>query len=703
MSDQITINVVPDSFVTVTAEEGNENVYLNPITLNQGIINHSTTHISGGSDELLHNALGGLNGGTSGQFYHLTSQEYSNLVTGQVIRPSDTGLFYASSNPSGFITGISDIVYTTGNQNIAGLKNFYTRPQVNGIGVLLSGEGGGGGSASGDYLPLSGGTITGDLIVTGFINGDSGNFNNLNAEQKYFIDSNQALSLQNNIESWNLDVSLTTVWREYLDPDYGILDSISDIEFKNDGSILYVLDPSYLKIIAFSLNTPWDITFGVSSIQEYYIDGEFNSAGGFAFSVDGLYMFVMSSNNGGSNKIVRYDLGTPWDISSASLSQTKTTASIGIPTSSLRCLRFSKDGTKMFIIAEGTTFDRIYEVSLTTAWSLTSTTVVQFLNTRDSPFVSNSPRSIRFNNDGSRMFFIDGMSSSITDTRRYIIEVGLPNGYSLSNPNYRGRSIQIDAPTVRSLYYNDDCQRCFVIPSDVANITTAFNTAPKITIGEFNDYDNYSSDNIVADKLTLTSEYDALNVFGPSKFDNLASFLYGLQIGPNYSVNNAPIYFGTNSQIYSNASGIITFDNYSTGNFDKLRLGGLTNSFPAIKRNSAGIDIVTADATNALTTLRAGNTSFNNISGNACTLSGNLLVNTNSLFVNASTDRVGVGTTSPTEKLTVYGNISGSGSVIINNDFESMDSTKGVILKAPNGSRFRITINNSGALTTTAL
>lgn len=169
MSDQITINVIPDSFVTVTAEEGNENVYLNPITLNQGIINHSTTHASGGSDELLHNALGGLNGGTSGQFYHLTSQEYSNLVTGQVIRPSDTGLFYASSNPSGFITGISDIVYTTGDQNIAGLKNFYTRPQVNGIGVLLSGEGGGGGSASGDYLPLSGGTLTGSLSVSGDI------------------------------------------------------------------------------------------------------------------------------------------------------------------------------------------------------------------------------------------------------------------------------------------------------------------------------------------------------------------------------------------------------------------------------------------------------------------------------------------------------------------------------------------------------
>jgi hypothetical protein len=47
---------------------------------------------------------------------------------------------YSISNPSGFITGINNIVYDFGNQNISGIKNFYLRPTVNGTGILLSGD-----------------------------------------------------------------------------------------------------------------------------------------------------------------------------------------------------------------------------------------------------------------------------------------------------------------------------------------------------------------------------------------------------------------------------------------------------------------------------------------------------------------------------------------------------------------------------------
>lgn len=88
--------------------------------------------------------------------------------------------YYSINNPSGFITGIdlsnyvtktngqfndrptvngtgvllsgeaanvdlSSTVQITGDQNISGIKNFYSRPTVNGTGVLLSGEAAGGG------------------------------------------------------------------------------------------------------------------------------------------------------------------------------------------------------------------------------------------------------------------------------------------------------------------------------------------------------------------------------------------------------------------------------------------------------------------------------------------------------------------------------------------------------------------------------
>ncbi len=114
MSDSVVINVISPQTNTISISDTGENIYLNPLTLNQGIINHSVTHQSGGSDQLLHNLLGGLQGGSGSNYYHLTSGEYANLVTGLVVRPSETGVFitssqtgafYAASNASGFVTG----------------------------------------------------------------------------------------------------------------------------------------------------------------------------------------------------------------------------------------------------------------------------------------------------------------------------------------------------------------------------------------------------------------------------------------------------------------------------------------------------------------------------------------------------------------------------------------------------------------------
>lgn len=58
---------------------------------------------------------------------------------GTVITSNDTGAFYPSNNPSGFITS-QNVVYATGDQTISGLKDFVSRPTVNTVPVLLSGE-----------------------------------------------------------------------------------------------------------------------------------------------------------------------------------------------------------------------------------------------------------------------------------------------------------------------------------------------------------------------------------------------------------------------------------------------------------------------------------------------------------------------------------------------------------------------------------
>jgi hypothetical protein len=139
MSINVQVSPIPNINILV----GNSGNLLN--LLPQDYTLHANTHISGGIDSIDHNYLLGLQGGQNNQYYHLTSGQFNNLnsiisSTGTYTLHSETGAFYASSNPSGFITGINNIVYDFGNQNISGIKNFYSRPTVNGTGILLSGD-----------------------------------------------------------------------------------------------------------------------------------------------------------------------------------------------------------------------------------------------------------------------------------------------------------------------------------------------------------------------------------------------------------------------------------------------------------------------------------------------------------------------------------------------------------------------------------
>ena len=67
-------------------------------------------------------------------------------ISGANIDLVDSSLSISGNlNVGGTIQGninlaVTNVIYNTGNQNISGIKNFYSRPTINGTGVLLSGE-----------------------------------------------------------------------------------------------------------------------------------------------------------------------------------------------------------------------------------------------------------------------------------------------------------------------------------------------------------------------------------------------------------------------------------------------------------------------------------------------------------------------------------------------------------------------------------
>jgi len=95
------------------------------VSIGAPVSNHAITHAPSGSDSLEN-------------YYYPRSNPSGYAGSGDF---ATTG--YVADVSGAIVSQInfpSNVVFTTGDQNISGVKNFYSRPTVNGTGVLLSGE-----------------------------------------------------------------------------------------------------------------------------------------------------------------------------------------------------------------------------------------------------------------------------------------------------------------------------------------------------------------------------------------------------------------------------------------------------------------------------------------------------------------------------------------------------------------------------------
>ena len=121
------------------------------------------------------------------------------------------------------------------------------------------------------------------------------------------------------------------------------------------------------------------------------------------------------------------------------------------------------------------------------------------------------------------------------------------------------------------------------------------------------------------------------------------------------------------------SGGTITGDVTVTGGLSADRI--YTTQLDALSANITVIDIkqyelsgfnVTGNVT-INGTVSAGNLSAGDITAENARFTGNLTVDTNTLFVDSVNNRVGIGTTTPNERLTVSGNLSASGDITASN------------------------------------
>jgi DNA-binding beta-propeller fold protein YncE len=149
-------------------------------------------------------------------------------------------------------------------------------------------------------------------------------------------------------------------------------DYIEGLFFKTDGNKMYEVDFVNAEIYESDLSTPWDIS--TASLNNS-VSSNGTKPMGLFFKPDGKKFYVIDSD---TDKIYENGLSTAWEISTASLNQSVSTVSI-YPAG----LSFRPDGSKLYEIGGDDNSDEIHERNLSTPWDISTAVLNQSISTAD--------------------------------------------------------------------------------------------------------------------------------------------------------------------------------------------------------------------------------------------------------------------------------------------------------------------------------
>jgi sugar lactone lactonase YvrE len=118
-----------------------------------------------------------------------------------------------------------------------------------------------------------------------------------------------------------------------------------DIDFKPDGTILFIDDRDAGAVFEYSLSTPWDVTTGTLTYTLDISDQQIEVRG-IEFLKDGTMMMLMDTER---KEVMQYNLTGPYEISTATFFDA---FDVSDQTQEGRGLSFSIDETIMYVTAQ---------------------------------------------------------------------------------------------------------------------------------------------------------------------------------------------------------------------------------------------------------------------------------------------------------------------------------------------------------------
>jgi hypothetical protein len=220
-----------------------------------------------------------------------------------------------------------------------------------------------------------------------------------------------------------------------------------NISFSTDGTRMYILGDAGNDITQYTLTTAWDITTSGSPVT-FSVNGQDSAPLGLYFRNNGLQFYVVGSTN---DTVFEYACSTAWNITTASYSS-KSFSVAGqelTPTG----VFFKPDGKKMYVI--GNTADAIFEYDLATAWDVSTSAYNNVsLSISGQETVASD---LFFTNDGYKLFVI---GSTGDDINEYV----LSRPWDITTAEFLGSfsvAAQDNGPT--GLFFKPDLSKFYVV------------------------------------------------------------------------------------------------------------------------------------------------------------------------------------------------------------------------------------------------
>ena len=227
------------------------------------------------------------------------------------------------------------------------------------------------------------------------------------------------------------------------------LASPSSLLFSADGTRMYSTGFGQSLIYEYSLSTGFDLSTAAYNSASFNIGTQTTNPAGLAINADGTKMYVMAQSG---STVYQYSLSTPYSISTMSYDSVSFNMSSFAGT--ISDITFNSDGTKLYVSDRGT--NAILQCTLSTAFNVGTASYDSVSFSVASQV--NSCRDVKFSTDGTKMYII-------SSTDNYVYQYTLSSAFDISSASYSNSSFAYNTQSTNGsgIAFNSDGSKVYVV------------------------------------------------------------------------------------------------------------------------------------------------------------------------------------------------------------------------------------------------